>query len=178
VSLGWLRPPAERPVVVLASAATSSGAGPTVVRHRVYLHPGQLHAAAEPTEVTTVLGSCVAVCLWDPEARIGGVNHYTLPAPLGGSAPSPRFGEAAIEMLVQQVVALGGRGHHLQAKVCGGGNAFGKAGGLSLGQKNVDVARERLAAHGIAVVAVHVGGTRGRKLIFQTDTGIAWVKRL
>lgn len=159
-------------------AAAVPEPAPALFRRRVYLHPGQLHAAAEPTEVTTVLGSCVAVCLWDPEARVGGVNHYTLPLPPPGAATSSRFGDGAIEMLLQQVLALGALGSRLQAKVCGGGNAFGREGAVSLGQKNVDVARERLAAHGLRVVAVHVGGSRGRKLIFQTDTGIAWVKRL
>lgn len=149
-------------------------------RRRVYLHPGQLHAAAEPTEVTTVLGSCVAVCLWDPEARIGGVNHYTLPLPPGGDRRSPRFAEGAIEVLLEQVLSLGGVKRHLRAKVCGGGGSLGggRMSGRSLGLENVEVARERLTALGIPILAEDVGGARGRKLIFQTDTGIAWVKRL
>jgi hypothetical protein len=71
-----------------------------VARTKVYLHPGQVFAAAYPTTVTTILGSCVSLCLWDPTLRIGGINHFLLPFWIGDDAASPRFGTVAIESLI------------------------------------------------------------------------------
>jgi chemotaxis protein CheD len=174
----------RRGVLAVKNEGSSTAVEPSApeqeaARCRVYLHPGQLHAAAEPTEVATVLGSCVSLCLWDPKAQIGGVNHYTLPLPPGGDPRSPRFGEPAIEILRERVLALGALGSRLQAKVCGGASTYGVAiSSRSLGLQNVELARRLLASLGIPIMAEHVGGNRGRKLIFHTDTGIAWVKRL
>jgi chemotaxis protein CheD len=64
---------------------------------RVYLAPGLLYASAGAAQVTTILGSCVAVCLWDSEGRVGGMNHFLLPE---GGPPSPRFGESAVPLFL------------------------------------------------------------------------------
>ena len=150
-------------------------------RAQVYLHAGQLHAAAAPTAITTVLGSCVAVCLWDRERGVGGVNHFLLPYFVaGGAASSPRFGNVAMARLVEGVVALGARRQNLQAKVFGGAcviDAF-HGRGEHLGTKNVEVAVALLEREQIPVVAQDVGGRRGRKVIFHTDSGVALVKRI
>ncbi|HEX6770065.1 MAG TPA: chemotaxis protein CheD, partial [Candidatus Binatia bacterium] len=76
-------------------------------RATAYLHPGQLFVAADSYAVTTILGSCVAVCLWDPVTRIGGINHFLLPTFSGQGIASPRFGNIAIKDLLDQLAELG-----------------------------------------------------------------------
>ncbi|PYQ18463.1 MAG: hypothetical protein DMF79_14935 [Acidobacteria bacterium] len=113
---------------------------------RVYLAPGRLYASAEAVQVTTILGSCVSVCLWDAQQRVGGINHFLLPE---GVPPSPRFGASATSLLIEEVLALGARRSRLRAKVFGGAcvlEAFRKS--HPLGMRNVEVARCRRGPHG------------------------------
>lgn len=148
-------------------------------RRAHYLPPGQLVACSEPTAVTTILGSCVAVCLWDRRRSAGGVNHYLLPDWTGPREFSPRFGPVAMEQLLQRMRALGCQDHDLEAKLFGGAKILG--GGSSephLGQRNAAVARAQLATAGIPLVTEDVGGDRGRKLVFHSDTGVALVRKL
>ena len=147
---------------------------------RVYLQPGQLYAAAQPSAVTTVLGSCVAVCLWDPVPAIGGMNHYLLPFFAGVGQGSPRFGNVAMTQLVDRLVGLGAVRSRLQAKVFGGAcvlEAFQARQG-HLGEKNAAVAVKLLEDLAIPIVSRDVGGRSGRKLIFHTDSGSVWVAKL
>lgn len=148
---------------------------------RVYLQPGQLYASGQPSAVTTVLGSCVAICLWDPVVSVGGMNHYLLPFFAGGAGKgSPRFGNVAVAQLVDRLVALGATRGRLQAKVFGGAcvlEAFQERQG-HLGEKNAGVAFKLLEELGIPVMSRDVGGRSGRKLIFHTDLGNAWVAKL
>jgi chemotaxis protein CheD len=81
----------------------------------VYPHPGQLFASAEPASVTTVLGSCVSVCLWDRDRGIGGINHFVLPIWAGNGTSSPRFGNVAMEALLARLVGLGARARDVEA---------------------------------------------------------------
>jgi chemotaxis protein CheD len=144
---------------------------------RVYLAPGLLYASAEAAQVTTILGSCVAVCLWDPEGRVGGMNHFLLPE---GGPPSPRFGESAVPLLIERLVDLGARRSRLRAKVFGGAcvlEAF-RAGANTLGVRNVEIARERLLSAAIPIVGEDVGGDLGRKVVFEVRTGCAWIRAI
>ena len=147
---------------------------------RVYLQPGQLYASSQPSAVTTVLGSCVAICLWDPVAGVGGMNHYLLPFFAGEGKGTPRFGNVAVAQLVDRLLAVGAARGRLQAKVFGGAcvlEAFQARQG-HLGEKNAGVAFRLLENLGIPVVSRDVGGRSGRKLIFHTDLGNAWVALL
>lgn len=153
---------------------------PDAKARRVYLQPGQFFASAEASLVTTILGSCVAVCLWDETTRIGGLNHFLLPHWSGGGNASPRFANVATQKLLDAVLGLGARRQALQAKVFGGASvveAF-RASGHPLGSKNVTVARELLEQARIPVVASDVGGRHGRKLLLETASGQAWVQLL
>ena len=145
----------------------------------VYLHPGLVFAAAEPASVTTILGSCVAVCLFDRSRSVGGVSHFVLPSG-GGGGTSTRFADVALRDLISRVLALGGDRSSLEAKVFGGASVLdhGPSAGPRLGDENVRHAVALLEAEGMPIVARDTGGTRGRKLIFITDTGTAWVKHL
>jgi chemotaxis protein CheD len=148
-------------------------------RKGVYLQPGQLVASAEPTRVTTILGSCIAVCLWDPAIGVGGMNHYLMPFRTGDRDASDRFGSVAIPRLIERLMELGARQPRLVAKVFGGACVIGKAQRDDhLGLQNARLAFEVLSQAGIPVEAQDVGGNRGRKLIFHTDDGSAWLKLL
>ena len=147
-------------------------------RARVYLHAGQLHVAAVPTAITTVLGSCVSVCLYDPIAKVGGMNHYLLPLHVERDR-SPRFGTVAVPALVEAVVKAGGTRSALVAKVFGGASVIGSLGkGRRLGDENAALALRLLEEAGIPVLDQDVGGQRGRKLVFIVDEGTAWVRQL
>ncbi len=156
------------------------------LRTKVYVPPGGFSIARMPTAISTILGSCVSVCLWDPERSVGGLNHFLLPHWVEGGGDSWRYGNAAIEGLIDAVVASGARESGLRAKVFGGARvlaAFAGSGGAGrpgghLGGRNVEIAQQTLARRAIPIVALAVGGERGRKLIFHTDDGSAWVKLL
>jgi chemotaxis protein CheD len=146
----------------------------------VYLHPGDVYASARPAVVTTILGSCVSVCLSERGTGIGGVNHFLLAQQRAGESPSPRYGSAAIDILVNRVVALGASRQKLSAMVFGGANvlhAF-QEGVRHIGLANVEMARTLLAQQGIPICAEDVGGTRGRRLVFCAQDGNVQVRRL
>ncbi|HEY0142477.1 MAG TPA: chemotaxis protein CheD [Thermoanaerobaculia bacterium] len=148
------------------------------IRTRIYLHPGHSTVSVEPALVTTILGSCVSVCLWDDRLRIGGITHYLLPQPISGAADPARFGSTAIRAIAAELTGYGAT--KLVAKVFGGStmNSALATTGRDLGSQNVAMAAEELQALGIPVTASDTGGPIGRKLIFQTDDGTAWVKFL
>ncbi len=143
----------------------------------VYLYPGELWAGAEPSTVSTIVGSCVAVFLWDARRRQAGMNHYLLPR---AEDASPRFGNVAIRLLLARLAALGSEPESRVAKVFGGAQVLGRATGDAnhLGRQNVDVAFELLGQARIPVLAADVGGARGRRVVVHSDDGSAWVKEL
>ncbi len=150
------------------------------VAKKFYLHPGRLFVSTEPTVVTTILGSCVAVCLWDESQGIGGMNHYLLPDGEGDGAAGERFAPVALRRLLEQLLELGARKENLKAKVFGGAcvlEAFRKDRN-DLGTKNVEAARHFLEVESIPIIAEDVGGKAGRKLVFHTEGGSAWVRTL
>jgi chemotaxis protein CheD len=143
-----------------------------------YLRPGFLYASIEPASITTILGSCVCVCLWDSVTRIGGANHFLLP---NGSTRDGlfRFGEHAIPGLIERLITFGAKRRHLKAKVFGGACVGPRTASEDhLGAKNASFAIAFLRREGISVVSTDTTGERGRKLVFNTDDGTAFVKYL
>ncbi len=133
--------------------------------------PGKLVVAEQETLISTLLGSCVAVCLHDPLTKIGGMNHYLLPEVLNGETPSPRYGSFAIPELIKEMDKKGADIYQLQAKVFGGGNVLkDNKLGQSIGQRNIAIAEAALKAAGIWIVRKDVAGDRGRKITFDTTT--------
>ena len=144
-----------------------------------YLHPGRVVAFAEPAQVTSILGSCVAVCLYNPTRGVGGMNHFVLPHASGSGARSARFAEPAFEQLLSVLRLLGAAPSGLYARLFGGAaSACATGSEAPIGQRNVEAARALLDRYTIPVVAEDVGGTRGRKVLFETSSGEAWVRRL
>ncbi|HSB64828.1 MAG TPA: chemotaxis protein CheD [Thermoanaerobaculia bacterium] len=145
----------------------------------VYLYPGELIATSDPSVISTVLGSCVCVCLLDPVTRSGGANHFLLPHLTRGDGSSCRFGGTAMEALISRMLSLGCQKRNLTARIFGGASQFEVSSGrISIGLQNVHVATRFLEDEGIPIVAQEVGGARGRKLVFHTETGDVFVKTL
>ena len=141
-----------------------------------YLYPSALFTEKAPHIVDTVLGSCVAVCLFDEKLKIGGINHYMLPFWNGNGLASPKFGNIAIEKLVEKMVKNGAKIENMIAKVFGGANQMDST--MKIGDRNIEIAKEHLAHYKIRIVAENTGGTIGRKLKYHTGTGQVGMKFL
>ncbi len=137
-----------------------------------FLYPSTLFVSKEPYVVKTILGSCVAICLWDPVSQIGGINHYMLPNWNGNDLASPKYGDIAIDKLIERMVQLGARRSDLKAKIFGGGELIQSgANGTLIGERNIRLARMILEGKKIPIIASSTGGKKGRKILFFTDSG-------
>jgi chemotaxis protein CheD len=109
----------------------------------------------------------------------GGMNHFMLPLWNGEGLPTPKYGNIAIENLIRKMLNLGCAKERLLAKVFGGGNVLNGGSGLyPVGDRNITIAEELLLQHGIRIAASDTGGTRGRKILFNTHTGTVLMARL
>lgn len=134
-----------------------------------YLYPGMVYAAKEETEISTLLGSCVAIALFDKTSGIGGLNHFLLPEVLSSESLSPRYGSVAIPQLISEMKKLGADIDNLQAKVYGGGNVIAiGSGNETVGARNIDFAFKALEAYRIPILEKNVGGDRGRRICLNS----------
>lgn len=133
--------------------------------------------------VTLGLGSCVAICLHDPAAKVAGMAHILLP----NKSLSPKsdnlakFPQSAVPVLLEQMAALGAEKSRITGKLIGGSAMFGNltsSGSVQMGERNVVAARQVLADHGIAIKAEATGGTIGRSVRFQASDGLLMVRTL
>src|SRR5580704_8488963 len=168
-------PPKFNPAVLPAETMKSfEPAESNQTRH--FLYPGQVFATRDPITISTILGSCAAVCLWDRQKRAGGMNHYLLPEGVDEGPNRLRYGNVANQELLNQVLALGCEIRNMQAKIFGGSSAFGSNPSQSVGSRNVELAENFLRAAGIRVVEKEVSGKRGRRLAFQISDGVTTIK--
>lgn len=141
---------------------------------RIHIIQGEFRVIDDPNAVlATVLGSCVAACLRDAEAGVGGMNHFLLPGDLSGSrsGEAERYGVHLMELLVNGLLKKGARRERLEGKLFGGARMME---GLSdIGAKNADFAKRFLKNEGIRVVAENLGGTRGRRVEYSPVSGRA-----
>ena len=148
----------------------------------VKILPGQYHAARGQGAITTVLGSCVSTCLWDPVERIGGMNHFMLPGDAASAdspwAASARFGIYAMELLINDMLRLGADRRRMVAKVFGGARLLAGFDRLDVGAKNSEFVLEFLRVEGIQVLARDLLDVCPRKVHFFVATGKVQVKRL
>ncbi|MEY4528275.1 MAG: hypothetical protein RL768_1994 [Nitrospirota bacterium] len=148
----------------------------------VFLQPGEFHFGHARTRIKTILGSCVAITMWHPILRIGGMCHYLLPARDYRSSEQldGRYGSEALQLFLQEMAKRGTTLKEYQVKVFGGGNMFpsldkrGKA--LEIGVRNIELARKALEDLGASVVAEHVGDVGHRQVIFNVWSGDVWVR--
>ena len=137
---------------------------------RHYLLPGAIIATGESMEISTILGSCVAVALFDRSKNICGLCHYLLSHFEDSPGSIARYGDQAIPMLIDEMVALGANPAALVAQVYGGANMLGSVSiGIGISKKNIAVAHELLDSLKIRILKEDTGGTRGRKLLLSTQ---------
>jgi len=137
------------------------------------LWAGDILVSEKRIRMTTVLGSCITVCLFDSLHSFGGMNHYLLPGPGEGG----KHGEWSIRELHQRMLNLGSHPRNLQAKVFGGGSPLTLANEISaVGPDNARVAFETLAKLGIPVASQNVGGNYGRRIYFENWSGLVLVR--
>jgi len=140
---------------------------------------GGVHASDRPTVIKTLLGSCIGVCLHDPVAGVGGMNHFMLPRGDGAGENALRFGVHAMDCLIGTIMKVGGDRRRLVAKVFGGARVLAIEGPLGdVPQRNIDFVREFLETEGIPVLSSDVGGHHARHVHFHTGSGRAFVKRV
>jgi len=138
-----------------------------------FIHVGEFYIGVKPTEVSTILGSCVSVCLYDKVEMIGGMNHYLVPLWNGNGLQSPKYGNIAIHRLVEGMLNIGCDLNNLEAKIFGGGNVIDTVSNkdMMVGRKNIIIAKEILDEYKIPIVAKDVGGTKGRRILMKSDSG-------
>ena len=142
--------------------------------------PGEYFVHAEDILIMTTLGSCIAACIWDPRARVGGLNHFMLPeggaqdaASLGG-----RYGSYAMELLINELLKMGATRSTLEAKVFGGGQVIAGMATMNIGERNTEFVLDYLKTERIPVVSKDVLDIYPRKVCFLPASGKAMVKRL
>ncbi|MBN2126379.1 MAG: chemotaxis protein CheD [Deltaproteobacteria bacterium] len=139
------------------------------VASNYFLKPGYILIPRRPTVISTVLGSCVAVCLYDRKTGIGGMNHFKLPRILDSDATTACYGNVATLALIDMMIQDGCRIKDMEAQVFGG--AFNPSiSSRNIGEENTRIARRILSRKGIRIVSEDVGGERGRKIVFDTGT--------
>lgn len=150
----------------------------------VMVLPGRHYVTTKTDEmIVTLLGSCVAACVRDPVAAIGGLNHFLLPESDNGqwgstAGAAMRYGNHAMETLINDIIKLGGQRSRLEVKVFGGGQIIEGATTLAVGQKNVDFIRDYLTNEGFAIAAEHLGGALPRRIHYFPITGKVQMRQL
>ncbi|MFZ0942766.1 MAG: chemotaxis protein CheD [Syntrophobacteraceae bacterium] len=151
------------------------------MKKNVSIHIGGFQACKTPTVIKTLLGSCVAVCLYDSVERIGGMNHIFLPgkADLKHFDNVARYAVNAMELLINRVMTLGGKRQHLIAKVFGGAHVLPTISPENgVGARNSEFVIEFLQMETISIVSRDLGGHDARKIHFHTDSGAVFLKRI
>ena len=151
----------------------------------VRLMPADYRVSSEPLALVTLLGSCVAACLYDPSIGVGGMNHFMLPGAAGNTRNdladgdmSARYGAHAMELVINELLKRGASRSRLLAKVFGGGNVLSGFQNDPIGTRNARFVLQYLAAERIPVIAQDLGDTQPRKVCFFVQTGRTLVRRL
>jgi chemotaxis protein methyltransferase CheR len=164
--------PSGRPLAAVSAPNASRVA-------RISVTIGGVRASADPVELRTVLGSCVCACLYDPVARIGGINHFMLPDGLADAELPTRYGVNAMEMLINDIAKLGGDRRRLEAKAFGAAHVLVSVGlSPEVPRKNAQFIRDFLEKENIRLVSSRLGGSAPVEVLFHATTGRALVRAL
>ena len=141
----------------------------------VKILPGEYFVFDEDILIMTTLGSCIAACLWDRDAKIGGMNHFMLPE---GNGDSGRYGSFAMELLINEMMKRGASKSRMEAKIFGGGAVISGMNSLNVGERNTNFVIDYLKLERIPIVSKDVMDVYPRKVCFLPASGKAMVKRL
>jgi chemotaxis protein CheD len=153
-------------------------------RPMIVIQPGEYYVTDEDVVIATVLGSCISVCLKDEANGIGGMNHFMLPGDFRSTtilkSQSARYGMYAMELVIGDIIKMGGDRNSLTAKFFGGGHVLASlpATENAVPKANIEFINSFLSMEGIKVLTSDVGGNHGRKLLYLPALGKAYVKRL
>ncbi len=138
---------------------------------KYFLRPGYIFVPGKPTLISVVLGSCVAVSLWDRKLEYGGMNHFLYPRVADPDKGTAQYGNVATRTLIGLFLGSGSRVENLEAQILGGASQ-GDGGGdrAVIPQQNIDVARSLVQDRGIRIASQDVGGNKGRKAIYNSQT--------
>jgi len=140
--------------------------------HKHIVFPGQFVITSVPSLITTVLGSCVSVCLWDKKTKVAGMNHYLLPGSEVDERGNANRGHSSIRLLLRSMLNRQVQLENMEAKIFGGCNSLYKDNDcFRVCEQNILMAVEVLREYDIRIVAQHTGGNHGRKIVFNTATG-------
>ncbi|KXF80119.1 chemotaxis protein CheD [Enterovibrio coralii] len=152
----------------------------------VKIQPGEVYVTSERELISTGLGSCISACVWDPFIELGGMNHFMLPFgdaddiegwdPTQWRSNAARYGNYAMELLINTMIQQGAIKSRLRVKLFGGGMVMGKQ--AAIGQKNIQFIRNYVESEGLTLVGEDLGTEFPRKVVFDPITGKAWVKKL
>jgi chemotaxis protein CheD len=141
----------------------------------VKILPGEYFVHDEDMLIMTTLGSCIAACLWDRQARVGGMNHFMLPDGVGQGG---RYGSYAMELLINEMMKRGATRASMEAKVFGGGAVIAGMSSINVGERNTAFVIDYLKTERIPIMSRDVMGVHPRKVCFFPASGKALVKRL
>ncbi len=147
--------------------------------HVVKIYSGDCYVTNREKEMlVTILGSCVAACIRDPVARVGGMNHFLLSD--GGSKDDPmqamRYGAFSMEQLINGILKLGGKKERLEVKLFGGGNVIQSS--AMIGDKNVKFVRNFCKEENLAIAGEDLGGNHPRRIHYYSDSGKVMLRTL
>jgi chemotaxis protein CheD len=147
----------------------------TVQSNKVLLLPGEYYISRKPHEISTLLGSCVAVCLYNRRNKFGGMNHYMLPTS-GMEPQSPKYGDFSIGLMIRFMKEQSGSLEGVEAMIFGGARLMSAPQtGANIGEANLAMARNMLREHHIPITRSQVGGNSGLKIRYQTwDNQVQW----
>ena len=154
----------------------------TTQRTDVILRLGEMHVTNEADVILVCLGlgSCVAVCAYDPIANVAGMAHVVLPTTTNGGARHPKFADAAIPMIIEQMEELGALKFRIAVKIVGGAQMVGANGAIgvtNIGDRNVEAVTEKLSQQGLDIQAADTGGNHGRTARLFVNTGMVLVSQ-
>lgn len=147
--------------------------------------PGEYYVTVSTEMITTVLGSCVSACIRDPAFGVGGMNHFMLPRNSSDCKEcwdstmvnaANRYGNFAMEHLINEIIKHGGRRDHLEIKIFGGGKVLTSM--TDVGRRNIEFVREYLKTEGFSIAAQDVGDIFPRKVNYFPETGKVRIKKL
>jgi chemotaxis protein CheD len=137
--------------------------------YKYYLKPGYLFVNKERSIISTVLGSCVSICLYDKLKKYGGMNHYIFPIRKKNDPMSTKFGNIAIMQLLKCFMDHSSQKEDLVAHIIGGAHLEENSNSNEIAQHNIVIARKILKKQGIKIISEHTGGLSGRKVIFISE---------
>jgi len=154
------------------------------VKYAAKILPGEYYVTLENELIVTTLGSCIAACIRDPAAGVGGMNHFMLPYRISGISKkydprisfANRYGNYAMENLINDILKNGGRKQNLEIKVFGGGKVLTNM--TDVGQKNIEFIENYVQTEGLKLLAKDLGDVFPRKVVYDPITGNVRVKKL